>query len=169
VDQRVASKDGTRIAYHRQGSGPALILLGGALDDGSENAPLIPELATHFTVLNYARRGRGASGDSPPYAVEREIEDLEALIAEVGGSANLYGVSSGGMLAALYGPPPTARLATITQPTLVATSGGNDFFEQAADAVAASLPRAERRIMAGQGHVADPRMVAPVLERFFRS
>jgi pimeloyl-ACP methyl ester carboxylesterase len=81
------------------GSGPAVILVGGGLDDGSENAPLAPELAEHFTVLNYARRGRGDSGDTLPYALEREIEDIEALIAEAGGTAHLYGVSSGGALA----------------------------------------------------------------------
>jgi pimeloyl-ACP methyl ester carboxylesterase len=62
------------------------------------NAPLAWELAEHFTVYNYARRGRGESGDTPPYAVEREIEDIEALITEAGGSAHLYGVSSGGAL-----------------------------------------------------------------------
>src|ERR687894_366138 len=82
----VTSKDGTPIAYERAGSG---------LDDGSENAPLVPALAAHFTVYNYARRGRGGSGDTPPYAVEREIEDLAALIAEAGGPAHLYGHSSG--------------------------------------------------------------------------
>jgi pimeloyl-ACP methyl ester carboxylesterase len=71
----------------------------GGLDDGSENAPLAAELAEHFTVFNYARRGRGDSGDTQPYAVEREIEDIEALIAEAGGSAHQYGVSSGGALA----------------------------------------------------------------------
>ncbi|MFG1711122.1 alpha/beta fold hydrolase [Nonomuraea sp. M3C6] len=96
---RVVSRDGTSIAYAREGSGPAVILVGGGLDDGSENAPLMPELATHFTVYNYARRGRGDSGDTPPFAVEREIEDIEALIAEAGGTADLYGASSGGMLA----------------------------------------------------------------------
>jgi hypothetical protein len=79
---RVTSRDGTSIACDRQGSGPAVILVGGGLDDGAENAPLVPELAAQFTVLNYARRGRGDSGDTPPYAVEREIEDIEALIAE---------------------------------------------------------------------------------------
>jgi pimeloyl-ACP methyl ester carboxylesterase len=67
-----------------------------------------------------------------------------------------------------YGQPPAARLATITQPTLVATGGGNDFYEQAADAIAASIPQAERRTIEGQGHVADPKTFAPVLERFFR-
>jgi len=82
---RVTSKDGTSIAYERSGGGPAVVLVGGGLDDGSENAPLAPELAEHFTVYNYARRGRGDSGDTLPYAVEREIEDIEVLIAEAGG------------------------------------------------------------------------------------
>jgi pimeloyl-ACP methyl ester carboxylesterase len=95
----VTSKDGTSIAYEAAGSGAAVILVGGGLDDGSENAPLVAELARAFTVLNYARRGRGASGDAQPYEVQREIEDLGALIAEAGGSAHLYGVSSGGALA----------------------------------------------------------------------
>ncbi len=95
----VRSRDGTSIAYDRQGTGPAVILVTGALDDGSENAPLAAELADRFTVINYARRGRGESGDTVPYAVEREIEDIQALIAEAGGSAHLYGVSSGGMFA----------------------------------------------------------------------
>ena len=70
---RVTSKDGASIAYERQGTGPAAVLVGGGLDDGSENAPLASELAEHFTVYNYARRGRGASGDTLPYAVQREI------------------------------------------------------------------------------------------------
>jgi hypothetical protein len=95
----VTSKDGTPIAYEGSGSGPAVILVGGGLDDGTENAPLVPELARSFTVLNYARRGRGASGDTLPYAVQREIEDIHALIAQAGGSAHAYGVSSGGALA----------------------------------------------------------------------
>ncbi|MFF2083115.1 alpha/beta fold hydrolase [Nocardia sp. NPDC058176] len=96
---RVTSNDGTTIAYDREGSGPAVILVGGALDGGVENAPLAPTLAERFTVYNYARRGRGASGFTEPYAVEREIEDLDALIAEAGGSAHLFGASSGGALA----------------------------------------------------------------------
>ncbi|HWL40408.1 MAG TPA: hypothetical protein VNO75_09235, partial [Gemmatimonadaceae bacterium] len=66
---RVTSADGTRIAYDRKGTGPAVILVGGTLDDGAENAPLARLLANHFTVYNYARRGRGASGNTPPYAV----------------------------------------------------------------------------------------------------
>jgi thioesterase domain-containing protein len=262
---RVTSKDGTSIAYDRQGSGPAVILVGGAFVDRSENAPLATELARWFTVYNYDRRGRGQSGDTLPYAVQREIEDLQALIDEAGGSAHLYGASSGGALvleaaaaglavdrlavyevpynmaddgpqrqreyvgtleallaegrrgdaAALFmrvagateemianarsspvwpgleaiahtlaydaacmgdGRPPTARLATITRPTLVATGGGSpdsfvggggDFFDRAADAIAASIPRAERAAIEGQTHMVDPKALAPVLERFF--
>jgi Alpha/beta hydrolase family len=95
----VTSKDGTTIAYERVGRGPAVILVGGGLDDGAENAPLAAELAGRFTVYNYARRGRGGSGDTQPYAVEREIEDIDALIAEADGSAHMFGASSGGALA----------------------------------------------------------------------
>ena len=251
---RVTSRDGTSIAYDRQGAGPPLILVGGGLDAGSENAPLAAELADRFTVYNYARRGRGQSGDTGPYAVGRELEDLAALLGRAGGSAGVFGVSSGGMFAleaaaaglairrlavyevpydlgpeaaqrnqayrerlrgllaqgrrgdavelfmrlagaadedvaeargsphwpglealahtlaydaACYGPPPVDRLATITQPTLVLTGGGAEFFELAADAVAAALPSAERVVVEGQGHVADPRAVAAALQRFF--
>jgi pimeloyl-ACP methyl ester carboxylesterase len=262
---RVMSKDGTSIAYDRQGSGPAVILVGGGFVDRSENAPLATELAEQFTVYNYDRRGRGDSGDTLPYALERELEDLEALITEAGGSAHLYGASSGGALvleaaaarlaidklavyevpysmaedaaqgwreyvqqlgvllaegrrgdaAALFmrlagaseenvvearnspvwpgleaiahtlaydaaclgdGQPPAARLAAITRPTLVATGGaspdsfvggGGDFFDSAADAIAASIPQAERQTIAGQTHMVDPKALAPVLERFF--
>ena len=262
---RVISKDGTAIAYDRVGSGPAVILVGGGLVDRSENAPLAPELADRFTVYNYDRRGRGSSGDSAPYTLAREVEDIEALIVEAGGRAHVYGVSSGGALAleaaaaglpvttvAVYevpysvaddarvrwqdyveelekvlaegrrgdalalfmrlvgssdsdiagarsspfwaggeaiahtlaydaaclgaGDPPAARLATITQPTLVATGmvadvhmGGlpADFFDQAADAIVACIPHGQRLQLEGQSHVADPKVVAAMLERFF--
>lgn len=260
----VTSKDGTSIAYERHGSGTPVILVTGGLDDGAENAPLATELAGHFTVYNYNRRGRGDSGDTQPYALEREIEDIEALIAEAGGAAHLYGVSSGGALVletaatglaierlAVYdvpynmadewralwrdyveqvgavlaegrrgdalalfmrltgsseddiargrrsamwrasealahtlvydaaclgdGRPPAARLARITQPTLVATgephSPGAPTWAQAlaaaADEIAASIPRAARLTLDGQGHVVDPKVLAPVLRRFF--
>lgn len=263
---RVTSNDGTAIAYDRQGSGPAIILVGGAFVDRSENAALAIELAKQFTAYNYDRRGRGDSGDTLPYAVEREIEDIEALVAEAGGSAHLYGISSGGALAleaaaagvgidklAVYevpynmaddgpqrqreyveqlgaflaqerrgeaaelfmrtagaseemiaeakdspvwpgleaiahtlaydaaclgnGQPPTARLARITRPTLVATGGrspdsfvgeGGDFFGKAADAIVASIPQAERQTIEGQTHMVDPKVLAPVLVLFLR-
>ena len=97
--QTVTSADGTQIAYQREGSGPAVVLVGGGLDDGSENAVLIPALAGEFTVYNYARRGRAGSGDTRPYAVQRELEDLAALLDAAGGSAHLFGASSGAALA----------------------------------------------------------------------
>lgn len=262
---RVTSRDGTLIGYERVGDGPAVILVGGGAVDRSENAPLAPELAGSFTVYNYDRRGRGDSGDTPPYAVEREIEDIAALIAEAGGTAHVYGASSGGALAlaaaaaglpigriAVYevpyfvdeaalqgwqgyvaqltallaedrrgdafalfmrlagspeediasaksspvwasceaiahtlaydaaclgdGRPPADRLAAITQPALVATGGaspdsfvggGGSFFDDAADAIATSIPHSERRTIPGQTHMVDPKALAPVLVDFF--
>src|SRR5438477_7803064 len=97
----VTSKDGTHIAYDTQGEGPAVILVAGALCARlSWSGPQLAKLlAPHFTVYNYDRRGRGDSGDTRPYAVAREIEDIEALIDEAGGSACLYGHSSGAALA----------------------------------------------------------------------
>ena len=97
----LSSPDGTTIAYDEQGEGPALILVDGALTvhssgSGSELARL---LAPHFTVYGFDRRGRGRSGDTLPYTVDREIEDIEALIDGAGGPAFLYGHSSGGPLA----------------------------------------------------------------------
>src|SRR6266496_4979663 len=98
---KVTSKDGTMIAYDNRGEGPALILVDGALCYRSFGPmPHLAELlAPHFTVYNYDRRGRGDSGDTKPYALEREVEDIEALIKEAGGSAFVYGISSGGALA----------------------------------------------------------------------
>ena len=91
--------DGTAIAFDRSGKGPAVIVVGGVLGDRSQQAPLVVLLAEHFTVFNYDRRGHGQSGDTPPYAVEREVEDLEALIKEAGGSAFVYGTSGCAILA----------------------------------------------------------------------
>jgi pimeloyl-ACP methyl ester carboxylesterase len=131
---RVSSKDGTQIAYDQIGEGPALILVGGMFEQRameSETAYLAayPLLAQQFTVFHYDRRGRGDSTDTLPYAVEREIEDIEALIDAAGGSAFVFGISSGAALAfeaaaalgskvrkvALYEPPynddPEARQA----------------------------------------------------------
>jgi pimeloyl-ACP methyl ester carboxylesterase len=97
----LSSSDGTAIAYDKQGEGPALILVDGALTvhsagSGSDLARL---LAPHFTVYGFDRRGRGESGDTLPYAADREIDDIDALIDRAGGSAFLYGHSSGGPLA----------------------------------------------------------------------
>lgn len=264
---QVTSRDGTPIAYDLAGTGPGVVLVGGGLDDGSENAPLLGELADAFTVVDHHRRGRGRSGDTQPYALEREIEDLAAVIAAVGGPVHLFGASSGGALVleaaaaglpvdriavfevpysvdeaavrawrdyvaqllpavaaghreeavALFmrlagasqqdisgalaspagpallalaptlahdaaclgdGPPPAARLAAITRPTLVATSAGGDsrmaglpadFFVRAADAIAACVPGAVRQTVDVREHRVNAKLIAPVLAAFFRA
>src|SRR5215475_14211805 len=98
---RVRSKDGTEIAYTRVGTGPPVILVDGALCHRAmgPNTKLASLLSAHFTVFTYDRRGRGESGDRAPYGVEREIEDLEAVIEAAGGRVGVYGISSGGVLA----------------------------------------------------------------------
>ena len=98
---KVTSKDGTEIAFDRSGGGPPIILVGGAFNTRTfgPNGGLAELLAQNFTVINYDRRGRGDSGDIQPWALEREIEDVEALIEAVGGSAHVYGISSGAALA----------------------------------------------------------------------
>lgn len=113
------SADGTKIAYTRASTGPALVLVDGALcyRGSSPNDALAKELSARFTVYTYDRRGRGESTDTGPYTVEREIEDIAALVKEAGGEAFLFGISSGAALAleaarslavpklALYEPP----------------------------------------------------------------
>lgn len=98
---RVISKDGTSIAYTKIGQGPTLILVDGALcfRASGPNGPLAEQLSPYFTVYTYDRRGRGDSNEAKPYAIEREVEDIAALIEEAGGSGYLYGISSGAALA----------------------------------------------------------------------
>jgi len=127
----VTSRDGTRIAFDQSGEGPALILVVGAFNDRATVASLAQCLEPRFTVFNYDRRGRGASGDMAPYAIEREIEDLDALISQAGGTARVFGYSSGATLAlraaahglalsqlAIYDPPPTGAKAGALAPQL---------------------------------------------------
>jgi alpha-beta hydrolase superfamily lysophospholipase len=263
--EHVTSKDGTRIAYDKRGSGPAVVLVGGAAVTRAENTGLAEELAGRFTTYNYDRRGRGDSGDTQPYALSREFEDLAAVVDAAGGTAHLYGASSGGVLvleavaagvpadrvavyevpydlfdgaqerhaayrtdlqtllgegrrgdafarfmrlagsseediagarasefwpaceavaptllydAAVMGDnrPPADRFGRITQPVLVATGGasaessvggGGAFFDNAADAVSAVLPHAERVSIPGQWHAVDPKAIGPVLAGFY--
>lgn len=140
----VTSKDGTLIAYDKTGSGPALILVTGALGyrQFPKDGQLSDLLSSNFTVYDYDRRGRGDSGDAETYATEREIEDIEALIDAAGGSAYLYGLSSGAILAlkaanalqdqvtklALYEPP---FILDDSRPPLPV-----DYVEQIEDAIA---------------------------------
>lgn len=257
----VTSQDGVKIAFEKIGNGPALIVVGGALSQRGGGQPLAARLAEHFTVYVFDRRGRGDSTDAPAYALEREIEDLAALIAEAGGSAYLYGVSSGGALAlqaaaklgpdkvrklALYEPPygignekqkaefaaqkrrvneliktgqpgdaasyfmsaigmpkeileklkaspewpamqkidftlaydyvvlgdgtvPEAIARRIAVPTLVLDGEKTmDFMHATADRLAALIPGAQRKTLAGQTHQAAPDVAAPVLLEFFQ-
>jgi pimeloyl-ACP methyl ester carboxylesterase len=99
--ETVTSRDGTEIAFDRMGSGPPVILVSGGSVDRMSNAGLAQELASDLTVLNYDRRGRGPSGDTQPYAIEREFEDIAAVLEAAGGEAGIYGSSSGAVLAML--------------------------------------------------------------------
>ncbi|MET0561412.1 MAG: alpha/beta hydrolase [Gaiellaceae bacterium] len=260
----VRSGDGTTIAYDVGGEGPPLILVGGAFSFRRYKSwvQLFELLAPTFRVISYDRRGRGDSGDAPAYAVEREIEDLDALIQVAGGSAHVFGMSSGAVLAlraaaagvdfdhaVVYQPPfsidssghaPPAdfgrRLgalaaagdrgaaasyfmrqgmgaprvlvgllrvarpiwknleavahtlpydyavmadtvhgrplerepwASIATPTLIVDGGkSGGSLRRAADALAARMPNAERRTLAGQSHNLSMKLLAPVLEEF---
>ena len=121
VVEKVRSKDGTEIAYDQLGDGPALVLVGAAWNDRMSAAPLAQLLADDFTVYTYDRRGRGDSGDTAPYAVEREIEDLTSVIEAGGGSAYAFGVSSGAALAleATAAGAPISKLAMYEPPYIV--------------------------------------------------
>jgi len=115
----VTSKDGTIIAYEQSGQGPALVVVGGVLGDHHQQAGLAALLAEHFAVYNIDRRGHGESGFTAPYAVEREAEDLDALITEAGGSAFVYGTSGPGVLcmeAAARGLSPKMKKLAVWEP-----------------------------------------------------
>src|SRR5581483_5136562 len=120
--QHVTSKDGTLIAFEKIGQGPALILVGGVLGDHFQNADLAQLLVEHFTVFNFDRRGHGESGFTAPYAVEREVEDLDALITEAGGSACVYGTSGTAILsleAAARGLSPKMKKLAVWEPPYI--------------------------------------------------
>jgi pimeloyl-ACP methyl ester carboxylesterase len=122
----IHSKDGTSIALDQTGSGQPLILVDGALCSRSSgpNGPLAAQLSRRFAVFTYDRRGRGDSGEKKPYAIEREVEDIEALIREAGGSAYVYGISSGAALAleAANRLPGIKKLALYEAPFIVDNS-----------------------------------------------
>lgn len=110
--ETVTSKDGTTIAFDRLGSGPPVVLVCGGSVDRTADAAIAQELASNFTVFNYDRRGRGDSGDTLPYAIDREVEDIEAVIGAAGGSAFLWGSSSGAVLALIAAESvPVTKLA----------------------------------------------------------
>ncbi|MFI9490278.1 MULTISPECIES: alpha/beta fold hydrolase [Streptomyces] len=115
---KTLSRDGTPIAYRRRGDGPPVVLVGGALGTAADEEPLAALLEPRFTVFTYDRRGRGASGDTGPYAVRREIEDLAAVVARAGERVSVFGMLSGGALAleAQAAGVPALRLAVFEPP-----------------------------------------------------
>lgn len=121
--QTLTSTDGTTIAYERAGTGPAVVLTTGAFNDHTTGADLAALLAHDHTVLTYDRRARGRSGDTAPYAIEREIEDLAAVMDVAGGSAAVFGFSSGGhlALAAAAAGVPVTHLALYEAPFALGT------------------------------------------------
>ena len=141
--RNVRSSDGTAIAFDQSGQGPVVILVASALSDRSNTTQLAASLSPHFTVINYDRRGRGESGDTKPYAAECEIEDIEALIDEAGGSAFAFGHSSGAVLAleaARLLPSKITKLAVYEPPFVVDDSRPpvpEDFATHAAELVSA--------------------------------
>jgi pimeloyl-ACP methyl ester carboxylesterase len=147
VVNRVTSSDGTSIAFERSGAGPALILVdpaGSYRDFRPQRAP-VEQLAANFTVYVYDRRGRGASTDTLPYAVEREVDDLAALIAKASGSACVYATSSGSLLAlhAAVSGLAIPKLALFEPPIEPneAPTGETDFTTELAELVAAGRRR----------------------------
>ncbi|SDJ14613.1 Pimeloyl-ACP methyl ester carboxylesterase [Nonomuraea jiangxiensis] len=137
VTGRVTSKDGTTIVFDRYGAGPAIVLVHGAFTARGHAtlAGVATALAPWFAVFDYDRRGRGDSGDTAPYAVEREVEDLAAVIEAAGGTAMVFGGSSGAALAlrAAAGNPAVSKLALWEPPYHVDDSAPTlppDFAEQ---------------------------------------
>jgi pimeloyl-ACP methyl ester carboxylesterase len=128
------SKDGTRIAFSKAGTGPAIIIVNGALSYSAvyDDKPLVSALSENFTIYTYDRRGRGESTDTKPYDVAREIEDIEALINDAGGSAYLYGASSGAALsllaAARLGEAKIPKLALYEPPYVAASEKDKQVF-----------------------------------------
>ncbi|MGX1477630.1 UNVERIFIED_CONTAM: pimeloyl-ACP methyl ester carboxylesterase [Streptomyces canus] len=146
MDKKILSRDGTPIAYERTGHGPAVILVSGAMSTGGTVAPLAVPLSERFDVLVYDRRGRGASGDTAPYAVAREVEDLAALIEAAGGEACLCGISSGGalVLEAAASGLPVRRAAVYETPYADFLGGGAERNAEYTEQLTAALAEGRR-------------------------
>jgi hypothetical protein len=185
--ETVTSRDGTSIAFDRLGTGSPLVLVGGALQHRAIDPPtaqLAELLATAFAVYQYDR-GRGCLDGKAPCDVERDIDDLDAVIAHARELAGVLAFSSDVVIAlraayegvairklALYEPPfdaiPLEEWSTLNVPTLVLDgSESTPHRHDAYDLLAATLPRAERHTLAGQSHNVEPEVLAPVLVEFF--
>lgn len=131
----ITSEDGTQIAYEKSGSGPSLVIVGGALGDHNFYAPLAAQLERSFTVFNVDRRGRGESGDTLPYSVAREVEDIAAIIDVAGEPAVIYGHSAGSALAlrAAAAGLPIVKLILADPPYMPHSDNDNAAIAQFAD------------------------------------
>jgi len=175
----VTSKDGTTIAFDQFGQGPAVILVNGALGTRSHETSnsMADILSKQFTAIDYDRRGRGDSTDTHPYTVAREIEDIEALIDEAGGSAFLFGNSSGAILAleaARALPNKVKKLALYEPPFIIDDSRPplpEDYVEQLNAAIAAGRPGEAVEIFMTKAMLIPPEFVtmmrnAPMSQTF---
>lgn len=143
----VTSADGTVIAYSQMGHGPALVLVDGALcfRQNGPSPDIAPLLASQFTVYAYDRRGRGESGDTPPYTIAREIEDLKAVIDRAGDSAFVFASSSGAALAmqgAAAGLP--IRKLAMYEPPIGVTRPGGPSLQESQQRLAALVAAGDR-------------------------
>jgi pimeloyl-ACP methyl ester carboxylesterase len=146
-NRTTTSRDGTTIAFTKRGSGPPLIIVDGAFCY-RENGPateLASLLAQHFTVFTYDRRGRGESGDTPPYTVEREIDDLRGLAREAGGTPFVLGISSGGALALqAVANGVGAKKIALYEPPYLAGGNGRRSFEDASNRLQSLVAAGDR-------------------------
>ncbi|MFD2090261.1 alpha/beta fold hydrolase [Blastococcus deserti] len=145
--ETTTAADGTTLAYDRAGRGPALVFVPGVFNLRDTCAPIAALLADEFTCFTYDRRARGDSSNTPPYAVEREVEDLRAMMDVAGGRATVFGYSSGAILAlrAAADGLPIDRLFLYEPPFR---------FDDEPSAPAADLPRRLQR-MVDEGRPAD--------------
>ena len=163
--EMLISKDGTQIANDKTGQGPALIIAAGAFQGRAAMAAYAGPLSKNFTIYNYDRRGRGDSGDIHPYAIEREIEDLDAVSQEAGGSAFVFGGSSGGVLtldAAAHGSNIT-KLAVYEPPFVVDNSRNpvaEDMVDQLKELVASVRGGDAAELFMTKGSLMPTKMVA---------
>ncbi|MEU9854518.1 alpha/beta fold hydrolase [Streptomyces sp. NPDC047974] len=180
--KRVVSRDGTPIAYARYGAGavdrPAVVLVSGEPGTGADGLPLARLLARSHPVYVYDRRGPGGDG----YALEREFEDLAAVLAAAGPGAVVHGTGTGGVLAlaaaaagvpvtavSVFEPPYDGRrpVPEVHARVLVVDGGASPApVRRAARELSALLPRARHRTLTGQTHEVAPHVLAPVLMDF---
>ncbi|WP_020389494.1 alpha/beta hydrolase [Kribbella catacumbae] len=163
------STDGTKLEYDRTGSGPAVVLIGAGPTGRTANAELAALLSASCTVLNYDRRGRGGSGDTAPYSVDRELEDLAAVVAAAGEDVSLFGTSGGAMLAfkAVANGLSVRRIAVWEPPYILPGSRPPvpaDYADQQAALAAAGDRSGMAELFLSQAAGLPPEFVKPLMD-----